>query len=50
MSFFNTEMICMDCDDKERNHPDYAHARKIERGSVESGDMNFAGIGKPTDL
>lgn len=49
-SMFNTEMICMDCKSKERNHPKYAEAREAERQAVLSGNYNFQGIGKPNDL
>jgi len=50
MSRFNTEMICMDCDDKERAHPMYAEAAAKELAAVKRGEMNFPGIGKPEDL
>jgi len=49
-SYFNTEMICMKCDEKERTHPDYETARNIEAGHVRQGNYNFQGIGKPKDL
>jgi len=50
MSYFNTEMICPDCDLKERAHPDFARARETEIEAVRNGNNNFPGIGKPTDL
>jgi hypothetical protein len=50
MSKFNTDIICFDCKDKEKNHPRYAEADKAEVESVRRGDKNFPGIGKPDDL
>jgi len=50
MSMFNTQMICPECETKEKNHPKYQEAREIERKAVQSGNMNFSGIGKPSDL
>ena len=50
MSIFNTEMICMDCQDKEKKHPDYKRAKQAEEKAVKNGSYNFEGIGKPKDL
>ncbi len=50
MSFFNTDMICPDCEEKERQHPQYAEAKRIETEHCQRGDYNFKGIGKPSDL
>jgi len=51
MSFFNTEYICFECDEKERAHPDYAKAKAAELASIKPGEPNyFPGIGKPADL
>jgi hypothetical protein len=50
MSRFNTDMICDDCENKEKNHPAYAEAVKAELNAVKSGNYNFPGIGKPRDL
>lgn len=50
MSMFNTDMLCMNCLRKEKNHPDYQKARDAEHAAVASGDYNFPGIGKPDDL
>jgi hypothetical protein len=50
MSKFNLDIICMDCKQKERNHPDYDRADKAECDAVRSGNYNFPGIGKPGDL
>lgn len=50
MSKFNTDIICMECKDKERQHPDYAAADKAEIEAVRQGVRNFPGVGKPADL
>jgi hypothetical protein len=50
MSRFNTESICLACEKKERAHPDYKRAARIELEAVQRGDYNFPGIGKPEDL
>lgn len=50
MSRFNTEIICLDCEAKERRHPDYPKAVAAELEAVKRGEQNFPGIGKPADL
>lgn len=50
MSFFNTDLICLDCQEKEANHPRYKEAVDREIAACEAGDYNFVGIGKPGDL
>lgn len=50
MSIFCTDMICMDCKDREVKHPLYPIAREAEANAVKMGDYNFPGIGKPSDL
>ncbi len=50
MSRFNTEMICLQCDEKERAHPEYERAREVEHAQVMAGNYNYPGIGKPEDL
>ena len=49
-SYFNTEMICLKCDDKERAHPQYKEAKDRELEECMKGNFNFEGIGKPADL
>ena len=49
-SIFNTELICMECAEKERDHPDYEKARAVEADEVRKGNYNFEGIGLPDDL
>lgn len=50
MSRFNTENICMKCDEKEQRHPDYPRAVRVELYHTRHGNLNFEGIGKPDDL
>lgn len=50
LSFFNLDMICSDCKEKEKAHPDYAKAVAAENEAVRNGDAMFPGIGKPGDL
>lgn len=45
MSMFNEDCICMECQRKETEHPDYAKARDAEHEAVKSGNRNFKGIG-----
>jgi len=49
-SMFNTELICPDCEKRERAHPKYEEARRIEEEHVRQGNYNFPGIGLPADL
>ena len=49
-SYFNTQMICPKCDTLERNHPDFALAKKIENLHCLNGNLNFKGIGLPKEL
>lgn len=50
MSYFNSETICMRCDELEREHPAYEEARRVETEQVMRGNHNFPGIGLPADL
>jgi hypothetical protein len=50
MSTFNTQILCLDCKRKERQHPAYPKAAEAENEAVRRGDMNFPGIGLPSDL
>lgn len=45
MSMFNTDVICMECKEKETHHPDYEKAREVELAEVKKGNYNFEGIG-----
>lgn len=44
MSMFNTECICMECKQKERQNKDYAYARQREHEEVVKGNYNYKGI------
>lgn len=50
MSMFNSEMICVDCEKKEKYHPKYQYAKETEQAAIKSGDYNFPGIGLPDDI
>lgn len=50
MSKFNTEIICLDCKDREKRHPQYAEADRAETTAVRNGNLNYPGIGAPPDL
>ena len=50
MSYFNTDTICMECDELERSHPGFKEARRIETEAVASGNYNFPGVGLPAEL
>jgi recombinational DNA repair protein (RecF pathway) len=50
MSRFNTETICMSCEEREKKHPLYKKAQEAELKAVQQGNFNFPGIGKPADL
>ena len=50
MSRFNTDEICLECEEKERQHPLYAYAKEVERQECLKGNLNFPGIGLPDDL
>lgn len=50
MSRFNTEQICLWCETREKAHPDYQAAHDAELTQVKLGNMNFAGVGLPSDL
>jgi len=43
-SWLNTEMICMDCAEREKEEPDYQVARDIENQEVRKGNLNYPGI------
>jgi hypothetical protein len=44
MSYLNTQLICMDCDDKEKEHPRYKDAKAEELEQVTAGNMNYKGL------
>ena len=50
MSRFNTDTICIPCERKEKDHPQYQEAAEAELRAVKAGNYNYPGIGKPEDL
>lgn len=50
MSYFDTTIICIPCDNAERAHPMYQEAKDVELKALQSGDYNYPGIGLPEDL
>jgi hypothetical protein len=50
MSYFNTDMMCEECNKTERLHPLFEKAQKEEMIQCQNGNMNFEGIGLPNDL
>lgn len=47
MSYFNTQIICIECDDLEQKHPDFEAAREAENEEVRNGNYHFKGVGLP---
>ena len=47
MSYLNTDLICDECDDKERARDDFAAGQAAEEAAVRGGDYNFPGVGLP---
>lgn len=45
MSMFSTENICLNCSQKERNHPSYQKAVDADNEAIKNGNFNFKGIG-----
>ena len=41
MSFLNTQMCCMDCLDKEEEHPQFKEAKEEEHRQVKAGNYNY---------
>ena len=50
MSMFNSVEICMDCKEKEQQHPKYPDAVAADMEAIRRGNYNFRGIGAPEDL
>jgi len=46
MSMFNTQEICLDCSDKEREDPRFEEARRADEAAIRAGNYNFKGIGR----
>jgi len=47
MSRFNTQEICMECEEIEKRHPAYKEAADAELAACKGGDYNFPGVGLP---
>jgi hypothetical protein len=45
MSMFNTDMCCLECIEKEKQHPKYKEAVAADEAAISKGDYNYAGIG-----
>ena len=43
-SWLNTEMICMECSENEKQEPEYLVARKREMEEVRKGNLNYGGL------
>ena len=46
-SYFNEDVLCIDCRSLEERHPDFAKAQAIEEQHVKNGDFNYKGVGLP---
>jgi hypothetical protein len=44
MSWLNTQTICMDCSEREENHPRFKEAKERERQEVLNGNYNYKGL------
>lgn len=44
LSVMNTDIICMECKDKETHHPRYKEAADKEREEVLKGNRNYQGL------
>ena len=47
MSYFNEDILCVECSELERRHPDFARAQAIEERHVRDQDLNYKGVGLP---
>lgn len=45
MSMVNEDIICLSCQDVEKNLPIYEQARAVEFGEVKAGNYNYEGLG-----
>jgi hypothetical protein len=50
MSWFNIQMICKSCDEKELSHKDIEKAKAKDLEQFKQGNYNYEGIGLPSDL
>jgi hypothetical protein len=45
VSMFNTDEICNECKERERQDPRYKDAVAADEAAIRSGNYNFRGIG-----
>ena len=45
MSMFDVALVCFECADSEKDHPDYEKARNADEEAIRLGNTNFKGIG-----
>lgn len=45
MSWFNEQLICDHCSDREKEQKNYVSARRAEEEALRDGNYNFIGIG-----
>ncbi len=50
VSYFNTQIICENCESTERAHPEFRTAKNAELDAILKGDLFYKGIGLPKDL
>ncbi|MFZ7103015.1 MAG: gamma-glutamylcyclotransferase [Peptococcaceae bacterium] len=44
MSYFNTDTICLECSEKEKQHPLYEHAVQKDRAEFADGNYYYDGL------
>lgn len=44
MSWFNDDVICVPCQEAEKNDPDYEDAKEAEREAIRNGNNNYSYI------
>ena len=44
MSWLNQDMLCLDCKEKEKSHPQYEEAKRVELEQVKNGNYNYPGL------
>lgn len=44
MSWLNEDVICLECDKKEKSHPRYKDAKDAEFEQVKQGNYNYKGL------
>lgn len=44
MSIFNTQCICLECAEKEKDDPQYNEALEMELAEIKKGNYNYKGL------